>query len=328
MHPKVVCLFLLAMLMTSTGCVRTSRQKPFEATLLDYQGKPRPRRPELKKGSRTHDVITMGAKTKVVRGLVAILREKANEKQNLNDPMRKLLNAQLRWDTSYVDKPERVTYFAIWGLVCSPYCLGFIVAGTHNQKNVAKIETHGELHHPDKSDKSRFGMLTLRKGRDYENSPADPVELGEFLKFLEVAKTQNLEKLLFPPSIAPIKAPAEAIANHAALQVAVGLEEDPWNTFGTFCSLVATTASVLAINHDLPYTKQPDFPIDELCRQVADALSYFDDTHFLNFWPIREALRMYLEDYQAERKIASGTEPQRSGHKKNRRFSPQHSDGT
>ncbi|KAF9060935.1 hypothetical protein BDP27DRAFT_1370116 [Rhodocollybia butyracea] len=264
MHPKVVCLFLLAMLMTSTGCVRTSRQKPFEATLLDYQGKPRPRRPELKKGSRTHDVITMGAKTKVVRGLVAILREKANEKQNLNDPMRKLLNAQLRWDTSYVDKPERVTYFAIRGLVCSPYCLGFIVAGTHNQKNVAKIE-----------------------------NPC----------FWRWRRPKTWKKLLFPPSIAPIKAPAEAIANHAALQVAVGLEEDPWNTFGTFCSLVATTASVLAINHDLPYTKQPDFPIDELCRQVADALSYFDDTHFLNFWPIREALRMYLEDYQAEHSL-------------------------
>ncbi|KAF9024615.1 hypothetical protein BDP27DRAFT_1352168 [Rhodocollybia butyracea] len=320
MHSKVVCLYLLAVLMfTSIECAYIPRT--FTTSLLTYQGEPRPRRPERNKGSRPHDPITSLVKSQVTKALREMCIEH-QAKVDQDESLQKLFGAGLRWDTTYVDRPELVTYFEIRGLVCDPYCLGFIVRS-------GPTETHGELHYIDKQ--GEFRMLSLRKGREYERSPAKPAEIGEFLTFLE-NKTKNLPKSLE----APIKAPIEVIARpnkidftYKTLQAAVRLEKDS-DSFERFRTYVANAAGVVGINYDLPYMEQPNFHTDEICRQVAiaDVLSYFNDIRFPNFWATREALKMYLEDYQAKHghKPASGPRPKRSkprrgGHKKNRRFS-------
>ncbi|KAF9024613.1 hypothetical protein BDP27DRAFT_1410934 [Rhodocollybia butyracea] len=374
MHPKVFFVRLLLLAMPMFICAEGLQP---EASLLDSRGR---LRRSSKKGEMPNYRATGVAKSQVGKAFVAMLRDKDLRAQiDPNEPLRRLLNAQLSWDTTYLDVPGRVTYFAIRGFLCDPYCFGFVVSGKNNEgERATRTDTHGELHYPSGHG---FQMLSLRKGRHYEKSPADiKAELNEFFNFLEdfeakfkIAKPENMEGLLFLQSAEGHTTPdpgshtnsqsqeasreVEVIAHpnqdeftYEALQAAVRLEKDS-DTFETFRSLVANSAGLVGINHYLPYNhkEQSDRAIGELCRQVADALPYFDDTRFPNFWPTREALKMHLENYQAKhthkpasgrtrnpasgrtrkpasgrtRKPASGRtrKPRRGGRKKNRRSS-------
>ncbi|KAF9060936.1 hypothetical protein BDP27DRAFT_1338952, partial [Rhodocollybia butyracea] len=307
-----------------------------EASLLDSRGR---LRRSSKKGEMPNYRATGVAKSQVGKAFVAMLRDKDLRAQiDPNEPLRRLLNAQLSWDT-------HILITRTGDLFCDP--------GKNNEgERATRTDTHGELHYPSGHG---FQMLSLRKGRHYEKSPADiKAELNDssiFWKDFEakfkIAKPENMEGLLFLQSaevtlhqtqdrtqipksqeasreVEVIAHPNQDEFTYEALQAAVRLEKDS-DTFETFRSLVANSAGLVGINHYLPYNhkEQSDRAIGELCRQVADALPYFDDTRFPNFWPTREALKMHLENYQAKHthKPASGRTPRRGGRKKNRRSS-------
>ncbi|KAF9064806.1 hypothetical protein BDP27DRAFT_1366926 [Rhodocollybia butyracea] len=172
---------------------------PYEASFLDFKGRPRP---DTEKAEKAHyRLAAVSARERVDWALQAILKPH-EDNINQNTALHDLFRAGITWGRDYVPvgiaKAELVVYFAIKGGICEPSrCLGFTVCHPMSSGST-QIRAYGELHYPNGSP-GVFGILAFNGGRNCpEKDPAIQGKLDTFLKFLEVeveqAKAQHVFK--------------------------------------------------------------------------------------------------------------------------------------
>ncbi|KAF9049419.1 hypothetical protein BDP27DRAFT_1373698 [Rhodocollybia butyracea] len=87
-----------------------------------------------------------------------------------------------------------------------------------------------------------------------------------------------------------IMRPKNKFLSSKALQTALGLDMPTWTKF---IFLVEKSADAVFEKYEKTYMEVKD-KVNALCFQIGKNMPAFDDTHYQDFWPTQEALKLHI----------------------------------